>query len=142
MANSEARRRNMWLFLALLVIALPGITLSEWGLTKVQAYADKNANERWAADLYRHVATVYAWTLRPEKACAAYENAERFYRNQERIDEMLTVKLSRAYELEGLPQGKYLALPVYEQIAAEYPETEQGKTARGCMLRIKTMSRP
>ena len=138
----ETSKKYIWGGAIALVIACPIVLFSDWGLGKVQGYVDEHQNEPWACEWQDRIATSYAWTLRPDQAVAAYEHAYDLYKGQGRMDEAVRARYQQAVELEDLTNGKYRAAPIYEEIAATYPEHPCGIQAKGALLRIHTMSRP
>jgi hypothetical protein len=142
MASSEGRRKWLWGFLIAIVIGTPIALLSDWGLARVTAYVAENPQKDWAPDVQAWVAAAYAWTMRPEKAIHAYEYAATLYQDHNDQNAALDARLQAAIETEELPNGKYLAAPLYEDLANNYPETPAGKEAKGAVMRIRTMSRP
>ena len=140
--DGGGKKNWAWIAVGVLLIFGPIVLLSDWGLGKCQGYVNDNQQKSWAADGQRYIATAYAWTMRPEQAAKAYEWAAVLYQKDNNQDQVAWMTLAQAQEVEDLPSGKYYAIPIYEGLAANYPNHPAGVEAKGCLVRLKTMSRP
>jgi hypothetical protein len=142
----DGTRTAIWASALALFLLAPIVLLSNWGLAQVQGYVDSHAAEPWAADWQYNIATAYSWTMRPQKACWAFENASRLYNRNGNTDGVVRARYWLAVETEDVPLaeggGKWVALKMYEELAHDFPDHPLGKEAAGAAMRIRTLSRP
>lgn len=131
-----------WIIIAIVVIVLPCLLMTDFALEKMQGVVNENAKETWAGKLQRAIALGYSCKFQHAKAAERYEYASRFYATTD-PNMWGWMKYNEAVEIEsGVTNGKWAALPMFEALAEQHPHTDFGAKASTQVTRIKTYGRP
>jgi outer membrane protein assembly factor BamD (BamD/ComL family) len=76
--DKETRKKWIIGVIIAVILIVPLLLLSNWGLGMFEGYAVENSTEEWAANMQLNCAKLYGITLRGEKEIEAYE---RFYKH-------------------------------------------------------------
>jgi hypothetical protein len=143
MSEDNTRKKYIATAVGLFILFAPIVLLSDWGLQKVQGYVDENKGTDWAPEWEARIATAYAWTDRPARSAKAWGIAATLYGDKANVEQMIQSRFQQALETEEVvPNGKYDALPIYDELAAGYPDHDLGQKSKGASQRIRLMSRP
>ena len=116
-------------------IALPLILLSNPMMDFYQNRIDKNPNTGFSKWLQLAMADACYRTMRPERSAAYYYQFLLRYKDDERRPRIM---LRYAFSLEDANRNAE-AIEVYQQISAEYPDTEVARDAQSGINRIRYM---
>lgn len=132
-----------WFTLAVVVIGIPVFLMTDFALEKAQKIVNDNDKKPWAGTLQRAIAIGYSTKFDHRKAAERYEWASRFAFAAGDEEGGGWLLFNQAVEVEAADSnGKWAALPMYENLANTYPDKPVGARAAGNVTRIKTMGRP
>ncbi len=117
------------LAILLVILIIPVILLSTWGLSTIEKYAIENGSANW---VWR-VANIYTWSFREDWAVETYTNFMEHYASDPRYPE---AKYRRALCLVKV-QSYDRAIAEFKEFADWYPEHPNAEEARKKATLIK-----
>jgi len=106
----------------LVILIIPLILLSTWGLSTIEKYAVENGSPNW---VWR-AANIYSWSFRDERAVDSYTNFMEHYASDPRYPD---AKYKRAICLVKIKSYER-AVSEFKEFANWYPEHPNAEEAR------------
>jgi hypothetical protein len=114
------RRKVVLAVLAIVLVVLPLVALSPWGMSVMEDYAIRRSDREWAARMHIGLADVYGWTLQRKSQKAAYG---RFLENFQNRPERGYAKYMLAWCMEREHEAsRHGSKEAYEDFLDEYAE--------------------
>ena len=119
------RKRKLLIAVVVVLLVVPLLTVSSWGLGMIEDFACEHQPAEWAADLDLDVAVFYGYTLRPDKK---KQVCERFLKTFTRSPQRGCAAFLIATAIEADREAsRESAAQAYDQFLADYANDPNSK---------------